>query len=125
MKQYIFLIAAGLCLALAPSCVNVQAETAPNVSKTKKGVTILHETAEFTAYYDQHLVYQVDGNPPVMVFADVFRQDGCLIAQMSASDYVRIDPATGCTNARINGKVYILNGGMVADAPQPSEIQRP
>jgi hypothetical protein len=125
MKQYILAIAAGLCLALAPSCMNVQAETAPNVSKTKKGVTILHETAEFTAYYDQHLVYQIDGNPPVMVFADVFRQDGCLIAQMSASDYVRIDPATGSTNARINGKVYILNGGMVADAPQPSEIQRP
>jgi len=55
----------------------------------------------------------------------VFRQDGCLIAQMTASDYVRIDLATGCTNARINGKVYILNGGMVADAPQPSEVQCP
>ena len=125
MKSTIFIAAGMLCLALTPSCVNVQAETAPNVSKNKKGVTILHETAEFTAYYDQHLVYQIDGNPPVMVFADVFRQDGCLIAQMSASDYVRIDPVTGSTNARINGKVYILNGGMVADAPQPSEIQRP
>jgi len=125
MKQYILTIAAGLCLALTQSCVNVQAETAPNVSKSKKGVTILHETAEFTAYYDQHLVYQVDGKPPVMVFADVFRQDGCLIAQMTASDYVRIDLATGCTNARINGKVYILSGGMVADAPQPSEVQCP
>jgi len=125
MKQYILTISAGLFLALTQSCVNVQAETAPNVSKTKKGVTILHETAEFTAYYDQHLVYQIDGKPPVMVFADVFRQDGCLIAQMTASDYVRIDLATGCTNARINGKVYILNGGMVADAPQPSEVQCP
>ena len=126
MKHIFLSIAAMLCMASAQSCQKASAETAPNVAHNPKSITILHEEAEFTAYFDQHLVYQIDGKPPVMVFADVFQQDGCWIAQMSASDYVRIYPATGNTNAHINGKTYIFSGGMMpGNQPQPVEVQRP
>lgn len=129
MKQYIFLIAAGLCLAFAPSCVNVSASApvekanAANVSTSEKSIYIVHRDAEFILKFDQHLTYELDGAAPVTVPAQVFQMDGGeWVAGWDADNYVRVNPATGITNAYINGRTYVgLCGNMVEDATSPEK----
>jgi len=129
MKQYILAIAAGLCLALTPSCVNVSASSpvekanATNVSTSEKSIYIVHRDAEFILKFDQHLTYELDGAAPVTVPAQVFQMDGGeWVAGWNADNYVRVNPATGITNAYINGRTYIgICGNMVEDTTPPAK----
>ena len=129
MKQYIFLIAAGLCLAFAPSCTDatagspIEKQTAANVSISEKSVWIVHRDAEFILKFDQHCTYEIDGAAPVTVPAQVFQMDGGeWIAGWDADKYVRVNPQTGITNAYINGRYYVgLCGHMVDDTTPPEK----
>ena len=129
MKQYISIIAAGLCLAFTPSCVNVSASapvekaTAANVSASEKSIYIVHRDAEFILKFDQHLTYERDGAAPVTVPAQVFQMDGGeWVAGWNSDNYVRVNPATGITNAYINGRTYIgLCGNMADDTTSPEK----
>ena len=129
MKQYILTIAAGLCLALSPSCTDatagspVEKANAPNVSTSEKSVWIVHADAEFILKFDQHLTYEIDGQPPITVPAQVFQMDGGeWIAGWDSDNYVRVNPQTGITNAYINGRYYVgLCGHMVDEATPPEK----
>lgn len=129
MKQYISTLAAGLFLAIASSCVNVSASSpverpqAPNVSISDKSVWIAHADAEFILKFDQHVTYEFAGASPVTVPAQVFQMDGGeWVAGWDADNYVRVNPATGITNAYINGRTYIgLCGQMVNDTAPPAK----
>ena len=127
MKQYIFTIVAGLCLALTQSCVNVSASSpiekpnAPNVSQSPKSIYIVHSDAEFILKFDQHVTYELDGAAPVTVPAQVFQMDGGeWVAGWESDNYVRVNPQTGITNAYINGRIYVgICGNMVDNATTP------
>ncbi len=129
MKQYISFAAGLLCLAFTPSCVNVSASspvekaTAANVSVSEKSIYIVHRDAEFILKFDQHLTYEIDGAAPVTVLAQVFQMDGGeWVAGWDADNYVRVNPATGITNAYINGRTYVgICGNMVEDAYLPAK----
>ena len=127
VKQII--IFGALCLALAQACVNVSASSpvekpnAPNVSVSEKSVWIAHADAEFILRFDQHCTYEFAGQTPITVPAQVFQMDGGeWIAGWEADNYVRVNPATGITNAQINGRTYIgLCGHMVDDITPPAK----
>lgn len=129
MKRITIFIAALLCLALTQSCTNATASSpiekpnAPNVSVSPKSVYIVHRDAEFILKFDQHVTYEFAGQQPITVPAQVFQMDGGeWVAGWEADNYVRVNPATGITNAQINGRTYIgLCGHMVDDITPPAK----
>lgn len=128
MKQYIFIIFAGICLALAPSCTDATAsaptqnQKAANVSISEKSVYIVHADAEFILKFNQHCTYEINGAAPVTVPAQVFQMDGGeWIAGWNSDNYVRVNPQTGITNAYINGRTYVgICGHMAEDVAPPA-----
>ena len=124
MKKALFLVA---CLAIAQSCTSVSASspversTAPNVSVSDKSVYIVHADAEFILRFDQRVTYEVNGAQPVTVPADVFMMnEGEWVATWDGDNYVRINTASGITNAYISGQLYIgICGYMTEDVTPP------
>lgn len=128
MEHIFITITAGIILAFAQSCVNVSASApvekanAANVSVSGKSIYIVHRDAEFILKFDQHLTYEIDGQPPVTVPAQVFQMDGGeWVAGWDADNYVRVNPTTGITNAYINGRTYVGICGNMEDANLPAK----
>ncbi len=129
MKHIFITITAGIILAFTPSCGDVSASApvekanAANVSTSEKSIYIVHADAEFILKFDQHITYEIDGAAPVTVPAQVFQMDGGeWVAGWDADNYVRVNPATGITNAYINGRTYVgICGNMADDTTSPEK----